>query len=564
MTAARWHVLGGPGPVAVGQGGAKGPTELALDVAALVARIGQDRGPGPVLVTTTDRYAFVVACFAAWESGRRVLLPRNLQPSTVEDAAQSAAAVIGPGAIDPLPVSAPRVLPSACRLPEPDTVIVTVHTSGTTGAGRGVHKTAAQLLGEARVLAGAFDLEGGRPVLSTVPPHHVYGLLFGVLVPLLTGAPFVRETPLHPEAVAAAARSSRADILVGTPAHLRGFEVLDRDALAPVRRVFSSGAPLAPATAKMLAGRFGVSVIEVLGSTETGGIAHRVASDGAGPWTPLPGVHVSAEPDGRIRLSSPFLAADAVKPTVGDDRIVMLEDGRFQHLGRIDDVVKVGGRRISLADMEQTLLGLPGIHDAALHAEPTAAGRGVRVRAAVATDEPDWTPATVRDALARWFDPVTLPRTIRVAPALPRDPSGKLPRERLGAWLDGTDAPLLDAVVPDDAARQVTLTVAVPASAPHFVGHFPGEPIFPAVAQVDTVVLEAVRRIWPALGEPVGARRLKFRRPMRPGATARLELDRTDGSPTRVAFELIGPEEVFASGMLEFRGPDGGTEVRHG
>ena len=34
-------------------------------------------------------------------------------------------------------------------------------------------------------------------VLATVPPYHLYGLLFGVLAPLAAGAAFARETPLH-------------------------------------------------------------------------------------------------------------------------------------------------------------------------------------------------------------------------------------------------------------------------------------------------------------------------------------------------------------------------------
>lgn len=545
------------GPVAVGRAGSRDLADLQRDVAGLVGRLAGLEARGPTLITTVDRYAFVVACLAAWQVERRVLLPRNLQPDTVDQAKAVCAAVLGPGGLDPLGQPAQG---SPCRLPPADQVIVTVQTSGSTGAPRDVDKTAAQLLGEAAVLQGLDGSPGGLgsgAVLSTVPPMHIYGLLFGVLLPLVAGVPFVRETPLHPEAVAATARETGATVLVGTPAHLRGLEILEPGDLGPLVRVFSSGAPLAAATGQMLAERFDTRVLEVLGSTETGGIAWRDAGGEPAPWTPLPGVEVGANVEGRLQLRSPFLEPGATQPLVADDRIELVGAGRFQHLGRADDVVKVGGRRVSLRHMENALLALDGIDDAAIHAEPSTSGRGIRLRAAVATTDSTWTVTAVRKALSRTFDPVTLPRMVRLAPSLPREANGKLPRDRLGAWLDDVPSGMVAFPDHDPDGFQVTLAVTVPPSAPHFAGHFPGEPIFPAVAQLDAVVMDAVRRVWPALGEPRNLRRLKFRRRMNPGATAELKLERTAGEAPRIDFELRSEEGPFASGTLLF---EGGTD----
>jgi acyl-coenzyme A synthetase/AMP-(fatty) acid ligase len=90
-----------------------------------------------------------------------------------------------------------------------DRVIATVYTSGSTGAHQACPKTAAQLLGEAAALVGCFGVAAGQRVIATVPPHHLYGLLFSVLVPLAAAASFVRDTPLHAETVAAVARRWR-------------------------------------------------------------------------------------------------------------------------------------------------------------------------------------------------------------------------------------------------------------------------------------------------------------------------------------------------------------------
>ena len=62
-----------------------------------------------------------------------------------------------------------------------------------------------------------WDLGPGTRVLATVPPHHLYGLLFGVMVPFMGGGSVVRTTPLHAETIAAQARSHQANVLSASP-----------------------------------------------------------------------------------------------------------------------------------------------------------------------------------------------------------------------------------------------------------------------------------------------------------------------------------------------------------
>src|SRR5262249_13651973 len=127
----------------------------------------------------------------------------------------------------------------------PERVLACVYTSGSTGAHVACRKTAAQILGEARLLVELFGVGPEARVLATVPPHHIYGLLFSVLRPLAGGAAVARGTPHHAETVAAEAAAVGANVLVTVPAHLHGLGVLRPGALPPLSRVFSSGAPLA-------------------------------------------------------------------------------------------------------------------------------------------------------------------------------------------------------------------------------------------------------------------------------------------------------------------------------
>jgi acyl-coenzyme A synthetase/AMP-(fatty) acid ligase len=377
------------GLVAIGEAGERTAADLLRDAQAIGRTLPEATPGSEVLVVCGDRYAFAASLLAAWSRGHGVALPPNLLERTADELSllPRVCDVLHDGdaprgtCVRPL-LSEERAAPeTAAALPiEPHRPLVTLFTSGTTGAPRACTKTAAQLLGEAEML-GHGPCAGVTRVLSTVPPIHIYGLLFGVAVPLLHGGAFVRETPLHAPTVAEARRRTAADALVTVPAHLRGLELLDAGALPSHLRVFSSGAPLPENVAAMLLARFGLAVTEVLGSSETGGIASRDRAGAA--WRPLPGVRVAAAADGQMLLDSPFVPEDAERPWPCADRIAMNDDGTFRHLGRRDGVVKVASKRVDLDEMQAALLRLPGIVDAAVFADEVEGARGTHVAAAV-------------------------------------------------------------------------------------------------------------------------------------------------------------------------------------
>lgn len=427
--------------------------DLLRDAAAIAARLEPATRAGEqVLVVCHDRYRFACALIASIARGLVVALPPSTQPEMMRALRQHEDVRTVLHDQDDVPgldvrtiVAAPTQEPIALRTIESDETFVVVYTSGTTGAPLRVPKTARQLLGEAEALASTFSLGVGDHLFATVPPHHIYGLLFGLLVPLVSGCSFVRETSLHAAPLAAIYVREQANVLISVPAHLRGLEVLEKDAFgaSPPRRVFSSGAALPEAVSIMLAERFGLRVTEVLGSSETGGIGHRTAVSIAGsepePFVVLPGVRVSALSDergdgGRMQIVSPFVDAAAPVPYVSADRVVVIDETRFRHLGRADGVVKVGGTRVSLQEIEARLLAIPGVTDAYVWAVAVGGARGHETRAVVAGKAASGELLSVeeiRRELLRWLEPVVLPRRMRVLDALPRESTGKLRRDVL-------------------------------------------------------------------------------------------------------------------------------------
>lgn len=424
--------------------------DLETDVARIAQALRTDLHPSPgqeVLVLCHDRYFFACAMLAAWACELVVALPPSPQPEVVRMLRQregvcgvlhdspgrpglDVRALLETPKEEPSP---PAALPAIAR----ERVVVVVYTSGSTGASVACPKTAEQLLGEATVLGQTFGITKGDFVVPTVPPHHIYGLLFGVLMPLLARAAFSRDTSLHAEPLAAQWNRKRGTILVAVPAHLRALSTLAPDAFARApRRIFSSGAALPTDTARMLKERFGFEVTEVLGSSETGGIAYRLAPATEPPiptpFRPFEGIKLGVTEDGSLTVDSSYLAPELTRPWVTSDRVLLQEDGSFFHLGRTDGVIKVAGTRVSLQELEARILGIEGVHECAVWSVEVGGARGHETRAVIAAKGP-LTLERVREALRHAFDAVVIPRRMRIVEALPREPTGKVRREALEA-----------------------------------------------------------------------------------------------------------------------------------
>jgi acyl-coenzyme A synthetase/AMP-(fatty) acid ligase len=346
---------------------------------------------------------------------------------------------IGDGDLAPAParyLRLPELLPERVGdvpLLDDEALVAIGYTSGSTGRPHANPKTWGSFRrSTAQNLAALSDLwpEGDAHVVATVPPQHMYGMEMSVLLPLLGPIAVHAARPFFPEDVARALAHARGPrILVTTPVHLRAL-LVSECALPPLRAIVSATAPLSAELAAEAEARFGCEVREVFGSTETCVIARRrTACESA--WTPLPGVRVVPQPDGTA-VHAPHLDA----PVVLADLVEVEPDGRFLLRGRNADLLEIAGKRASLGDMTRKLLAIPGVEDGIVFQLDCGGEGGVRRIAALAV-APMLDEASILAALRRTIDPVFLPRPLRRVPSLPRNETGKLPRELLSALLQG-------------------------------------------------------------------------------------------------------------------------------
>lgn len=124
-------------------------------------------------------------------------------------------------------------------------------------------------------------------------------------------------------------------------------------------------------------------------------------------------------------------APSAAQGTLSD-MVDILEATHFRLIGRADDVVKLGGRRCSLAALSRILTGIAGVTDGVfvapddLSERPTARLQVFAVAPARSADD-------ILSELRDRIDTVFLPRRVVLMDALPRNETGKLPRQALGA-----------------------------------------------------------------------------------------------------------------------------------
>lgn len=539
--------------------------DLALDAARVASRLPVLPPDKQVLlVFRQDRYAFAVALLACWSRGFTVCLPPNQRGATVAELLETGTSRVGvllhdTGAAGHLAV--PEVLAaredvSPLRGFEPPSPAVRVMTSGTMGRSVAWDKTAQQLFDEVHVLATTFGVQPGQAYAVTVPPSHLYGLLFGVLLPLSTGGSFTRNTPLLPGEIAATVEQTQASVLVTVPAHLRATRSLSAGSLAPLRTIFSSAGPLPVETARVFTEQHQRPVTEIFGSTETGGIAWRNRLEDAA-WQPLESVEIRVTNEQLLVVASPFTNRDDHQSHSAtfttSDRVNLLPNGRFEHLGRQDGVVKIAGQRISVPAMEECLLQLPEVEDVAvlaLHDEV----RGHRLLAAVCA--PPHLEDSCRTLLASQFELSTLPRRFLFLDRLPREANGKLMRSRLLRLFGLNDAgsSLTKSLTPHVQRREnvVRAEVRVPTDYIGFSGHFDQYPVMAGATQIQHLVMPVLLTARPAWAFPTELKRIKFTGRIEPGDTVDVALDLGDNECT---FTLKKGDKTCSSGTLCFGGP---------
>lgn len=499
-----------------------------------------------------DAGDLAIALLGAWRAGVTVLLPADLQPATRQRLADQVDLWLtdqsGDSALHELLGEA---LPAASL--DLDQCRLLLCTSGSSGEPKLIEKRLRQLANEAEVLEAQWGADlADACVIGSVAAQHIYGLLFRVIWPLCAGRPVLRRALPFPEDIQLASREQGNFCLVASPALLKRMgDNLDWPALSRVRRVFSSGGPLPAEASRHLQQQLGQAPTEIYGSSETGGIGWR---QGGCLWQPFAGVELGQDEQGALRIASSYLPPGHVEQTADAARVQ--GDGRFELLGRLDRIVKLEEKRISLPMLEAALSEHPYVSEARLS---VIEGNRAFLAALIALSETGLhtlrnqgrraLTQALRKHLAPCCEALALPRRWRLVRQLPCNSQGKLAQAQLDTLLRAPRSLMPERLSERQEDDQWLLELAVPVDLAHFSGHFPRTPVLPGVVQIDWAICLARQLIADLPPRFQGMEVLKFQQLARPGDRLHLTL-RFDAERSKLHFSYRNGDAPCSSGRI--------------
>ncbi|MBU9589636.1 non-ribosomal peptide synthetase [Burkholderia multivorans] len=348
----------------------------------------------------------------------------------------------------------------------PDQLAYCIYTSGSTGQPKGAMNSHRAIVNRLLWMQAQYQLDADDTVLQKTP------YTFDVSVweffwPLMTGARLAIARPdghKDPRYLAQAMRQYHVTTAHFVPAMLQAFLAQNQEALPALRRVFASGEALPASVARQFRQRHPkVALYNLYGPTEAAvDVSHWTCADDGdsvpigypvantqlylldAALQPVPvgstaEIYIAGVQLARGYLRRPDLTAERFVPNpYGDPGSRMYRtgdvgryrpDGSIEYLGRTDHQVKLRGLRIELGEIENSLLGIPGVREAAVlvrHDRDHA-----QLVAYVSMREPAFGITELQNRLRVQLPDYMVPTAWVAMPALPLNANGKIDRKAL-------------------------------------------------------------------------------------------------------------------------------------
>ncbi len=294
---------------------------------------------------------------------------------------------------------------------------ITFYTSGSTGTPKPIVRDYFDIEQDALHLAEM--LRGSQRLLGLVPPHHIYGFIYTILIPKVLQVPLADLRFLRPAAILASVQPG--DTLIGFPYLWK--QIADtKGRFPPTALGVTSTGPCPPEVIHTLR-RLGLqAMIEVYGSSESGAMGYRTS-----PEAPLT-LMATWRHIGNDRFVRAREDGGESEPYVFQDVLEWRDETHFVVRQRLDNAVQVAGINVYPDRVREALLAHPAVADCAVRLMRPEEGDRLKAFVVLKADQ---TPGpamldALRVHLAGLLYRVEQPAAIRIGPELPRNAMGKL------------------------------------------------------------------------------------------------------------------------------------------
>jgi acyl-[acyl-carrier-protein]-phospholipid O-acyltransferase/long-chain-fatty-acid--[acyl-carrier-protein] ligase len=324
---------------------------------------------------------------------------------------------------------------------------VILFTSGSEGTPKGVVLSHRNIHANAAQAESRIDISVRDKLFNVLPVFHCFGLTGGAILPLLYGVRlFLYPSPLHYRIIPAVAREVKPSIMFGTDTFLAGYARTAKDTdFASLRLIVAGAEAVRAETRRIYRERFGATIIEGFGMTETAPVAAVNSGSHNKDGTVgrlLPAMALRLEPvegindAGRLFVSGPnvmlgyMLASNpGVLQPLADgwhdsgDIVAIDDDGYIAIKGRAKRFAKIAGEMISLGAIE---LMVQQLWPEDFHAALAVADRRKGERIVLVTTKMPALREELRDYSRRFgATELMIPNEIVNVPQLPLLGSGK-------------------------------------------------------------------------------------------------------------------------------------------
>jgi len=374
-------------------------------------------------------------------------------------------AILDDGRLDPQVPPAPAPAAPTVRPEDPALIL---YTSGSTGKPRGVVQSFRNIDANTRSIVQYLELGPADRALLILPLYYCYGRSVLQTHLFVGGSLFLDNRFAFPRLVLEAIAGERCTGLAGVPLT---FEIIRRQVdvstldLGTLRYLTQAGGAMAQETIEWVRRAFHAARLFVMyGQTEaTARLSYlppeRAAEKRGSIGIPIPGVELRVVDDRGSALApgeTGNLVARGSNVTLGyldepeetaailrdgwlwtGDLAVQDADGFFYHRGRSKEILKIGGHRVSPAEIEHVVAEHPDVADAAVIGVPDSLHGELPVAFVVVRPGHAPTAEDLQRYCRERLPAYCVPQALHFVEALPRSESGKLLRADLARRLRG-------------------------------------------------------------------------------------------------------------------------------